>query len=189
MESEIKQIIQDSIITKQKIFRLVDLIEKSAQIMISALKNGNKILICGNGGSAADAQHMAGEIVGRFEKERRGLPCIALTTDTSILTSLANDYNYETVFSRQVDALGKEGDVLIGISTSGNSKNIIKSFEKAEEKGLKSIALTGKDGGRINGMLEYVLNITIPSENTARIQESHLTIIHIWCKMIEDELF
>jgi len=188
MQNKIKEIIQDSISTKQRTINLSDKIKESANIMINALKNNNKILVCGNGGSAADAQHMAGEMVVRFEKERVGLPCVNLTTDSTVLTACSNDYNFDCVFSRQVEALGKEGDVLVGISTSGNSVNVIKAFEEANKKGLKCIALTGKDGGKIN-QIRDILNIIITSNITARIQESHITIIHIWCKLIEDELF
>jgi len=188
MKDKIKEIFEESIKTKEKTLEYTDEIEKAAIIMIDSLKNNNKILICGNGGSAADAQHMAGELVGRFEKERKGLPCIALTTDTSILTAWINDYNYDSVFSRQIEALGNEGDILIGITTSGNSKNVIEAVEKAKQKNMKTIILSGKDGGKIRE-IDTDVNIVIPSNNTARIQESHITIIHMWCKIIEDEIF
>jgi D-sedoheptulose 7-phosphate isomerase len=140
-------------------------------------------LIAGNGGSAADAQHFAGEIVGRFKKERKGYPAIALTTDASIITSWANDYDFNTIFSRQIEALGKEGDVFLGISTSGNSKNIIEAVKKAKEMGIFCICLLGKDGGELKNLTD--LSIIIPSDNTPRIQECHIMIIHIICEELE----
>lgn len=189
MKEYIKKTFKESIELKKAVIEtIIPDIEEAAETMISCLKNGSKILVCGNGGSAADAQHIAGELVGRFEKERKGLPCVALTTDTSVITAWANDYDYESLFARQVEALGKEGDVLLGISTSGNSGNIIKAFEKANEKGIKCIGLLGKSGGKIKE-LDYVHNVIVPGKVTARIQESHLTIYHIWCKLIEDALF
>ena len=189
MKETIKEILEESIKIKQKVIEtLIPDIEESANIMINCLKSGNKILVCGNGGSAADAQHIAGELVGRFQKERPGLPCIALTTDTSIITAWTNDYEFNSLFARQVEALGKPGDVLIGISTSGNSQNIIQSFEKAKEMNIKCVSLLGKDGGKIKD-INYIKKIIVPGEITARIQESHMVIYHIWCQLIEEGIF
>jgi len=159
-------------------------IEKACEIMVSTLKNGNKILLAGNGGSAADAQHIAAELSGRFVKERRALPGIALTTDTSALTSIANDYGYQHVFSRQVEALASEGDLFIGISTSGNSQGILNALESAKKIGCKTLGLSGRDGGKMNGLCD--LNIIVPSDVTARIQEMHILIGHILCKAVDE---
>ena len=148
-----------------------------------ALKNGHKILICGNGGSAADAQHFAAEIVGRFTKERRAWPAIALTTDTSILSAIANDYGYETIFERQVEAHGKPEDVLIGLSTSGNSKNVIRAVNMAKELGINTLVLLGADGGALKNTADK--SIIIPVKKTARIQEAHIFILHFWAEIIE----
>ena len=187
MQSKIADILQDAIRTKQRLTGHTESIERCARLLIDAFAKGRKVLVCGNGGSAADAQHMAGELVGRFQKDRRGLPCVALTTDTSILTACANDFGYEEVFARQVEAIGSAGDVLIGISTSGNSANVIKAFEAAGG-GMKRVALTGNDGGQI-AKLDGVLSIVVPSCSTQRIQEGHLTIIHVLCELVEDALF
>lgn len=156
-----------------------------ADICKNALDKGHKILFCGNGGSAADAQHLAAELVGRFVKERESLPAIALTTDTSILTAIANDYSYDDVFSRQVAGLGQAGDVLIGISTSGNSKNVVKAIELAKQKGLKTVALTGEGGGKLGALCDAV--IAVPSKTTARIQEMHILVGHIVCELVEED--
>ena len=157
------------------------------QLITECLKHGNKVLICGNGGSAADSQHFAAELVVQFNKERKALPGIALTTDTSTLTACSNDYSFEEVFSRQVDALGVEGDVLIGISTSGNSPNIIKAMEAGQHQKLKTITLLGKDGGKLKGKAD--LELIVPSDNTARIQEIHIMILHIVCDVMEKKMF
>ncbi|HVW14193.1 MAG TPA: D-sedoheptulose 7-phosphate isomerase [Mucilaginibacter sp.] len=159
-------------------------IEKACRVMVSTLKNGNKVLIAGNGGSAADAQHIAAELSGRFVKERKALPGIALTTDTSALTSIANDYGYEYVFSRQVEALAKPGDLFIGISTSGNSQGVLNAFESAKKLGCSTLGLSGRDGGKMNGLCD--LSIIVPSNITARIQEMHILIGHIICKAVDD---
>jgi len=159
-------------------------IEAACEMMISTLKKGNKVLLAGNGGSAADAQHIAAELSGRFLKERRALPGIALTTDTSALTSIANDYGYEHVFSRQVEALASKGDLFIGISTSGNSQGIINAFDAAKKLQCKTLGLSGRNGGKMNELCD--LNIIIPSEVTARIQEMHILIGHILCKAADD---
>ena len=188
MQSKISGILQDAISTKQRLVGHLEPIERSARLLIEAFAEGRKVLVCGNGGSAADAQHMAGELVGRFQMERPGLPCVALTTDTSILTACANDFGYEEVFARQVGAMGAADDVLVGISTSGNSANVIRAFEAAAGAGMKRVALTGNDGGRIARM-DGVLSIVVPSCSTQRIQEGHITIIHVLCELVEDALF
>lgn len=159
-------------------------LKKICQKEIETLKSENKILIAGNGGSAADAQHFAAELVGRFETERKGLPAIALTTDTSILTSVGNDYSYDHIFARQVEALALPGDIFIGISTSGNSENIVRAVEKAKKEGLFVIGLLGKDGGRLKDICDEAL--IVPSDKTARIQELHEMCIHIMCTFIDD---
>jgi D-sedoheptulose 7-phosphate isomerase len=159
-------------------------IETACRVIVSVLKDGKKVLIAGNGGSAADAQHIAAELSGRFVKERKALPGIALTVDTSALTAIANDYGYNHVFSRQVEALAQPGDLFIGISTSGNSQGILNAFETADKIGCKTLGLSGRDGGKMNGLCD--LNIIIPSEVTARIQEMHILIGHILCKAVDD---
>ena len=160
-------------------------LKKCIEIIKNCLIDGNKILICGNGGSAADAQHFAAEIVGRFKLERKGFPAIALTTDTSILTAIGNDYGFDKIFERQVEALGKEGDILIGISTSGSSENVINAVNKAKEMGIHTVGLLGKDGGKLKNIVDFAL--TVDSNNTARIQECHLTIYHVICEEVEKE--
>lgn len=156
-------------------------------LVAQALQNGNKLLVMGNGGSAADAQHLAAEFVGRFLLERRALPAIALTTDTSILTAVGNDYGYEEVFKRQVEALAQEGDVVIGISTSGNSNNIFHALTAANEKGCRTLGLLGRDGGSIAGVVD--VDLTVPAQHTPHIQEVHITVIHLICDLVEQELF
>jgi len=159
-------------------------IETACELMVYTLKKGNKVLLAGNGGSAADAQHIAAELSGRFVKERKALPGIALTTDTSALTSIANDYGYEHVFSRQVEALAQPGDLFIGISTSGNSQGILNALESAQKIGCKTLGLSGRDGGKMNSLCD--LNIIVPSNVTARIQEIHILLGHILCKAVDD---
>lgn len=166
---------------------LPDMIVDAAQTILNAYKAGGKVLLIGNGGSAADAQHIAAELVGRFRLERAALPAIALTTNTSTLTALANDYGYEAVFSRQLEALANDKDVLIAITTSGTSPNILKAVETAQSKGVFVIGLTGGSGGKLKGMAD--LTIVVPSDNTARIQEAHITIGHIICHLVEKGLF
>lgn len=166
---------------------LSDKIVNAAEIIIDACRKGKKVLLIGNGGSAADAQHIAAEFVGRFKLERIGLPAIALTTDTSILTALANDYGYDVVFSRQLEALANEGDVLIAITTSGTSPNILKAVEVARSKNVKVIGLTGGGGGKLKDAAD--LAIIVPTNNTPRIQEAHITVGHIICNLVERELF
>ena len=183
----IQQHIENSIRTKEMTAKtLLSEIEQAAQWIIDALKNGNKILFFGNGGSASDAQHMAAEFVGRYEKDRRALPAIALTTDTSILTSISNDYSFNTVFSRQIEALGKKGDVAVGISTSGASNNVNIAIDRAKTLGLKTIALTGKNGGSLKQKADLVL--LVPSDVTSRIQEVHIMIGHIICDLVDRSL-
>jgi D-sedoheptulose 7-phosphate isomerase len=160
-------------------------IEAACEMIVTTLKNGNKVLLAGNGGSAADAQHLAAELSGRFVKERKALPGIALTTDTSAITSIANDYGYEYVFSRQLEALAQPGDLFIGISTSGNSEGILNAFKSARKLNCKTLGLSGRNGGKMNGLCD--LNIIVPSEITARIQEMHILIGHILCKGVDNE--
>jgi D-sedoheptulose 7-phosphate isomerase len=175
--------IADHIDVVRRLEDQLPLLEGVARAMTAALNSGGKILWCGNGGSAADAQHFAAEIVGRFRRERRGLPSIALTTDTSILTSLANDYGFETVFARQVEALGAPGDVLVGISTSGNSRNVIAALETARALGLVTVAFTGEGGGKLTPLADHLF--AAASRETARIQEAHALAGHMLCDWIE----
>jgi len=161
-------------------------IQACAEIIINTFKDGKKILICGNGGSAADAQHLAAEFVGRYEKERKGLPALALTTDTSALTALANDYDFERIFARQVEALAADGDSLIAISTSGNSPNVIAAIMAARQRGCKIVGLTGSAGKKLAGLCDGV--VMVPSRRTARIQEAHMCIAHYWCEMLDERL-
>ena len=180
----------DSIVTKREAASLLDApLAAGVGVMAAALVSGGKILACGNGGSAGDAQHFAAELVGRFERERRGLAAISLATDTSILTAVANDYSYEQVFSKQVEALGNPGDVLLAISTSGNSGNVLAAIDAAHAREMRVIALTGKDGGRIGKLLRADdIEIRVPAERTARIQEVHLLAIHCLCDGIDFSL-
>ncbi len=160
-------------------------IKQSALICIEALKGGNKILLFGNGGSASDAQHISAELTGRFAKERDALSAFALSTDTSAITSIANDYGYEFIFSRQINAVAKSGDVLIGISTSGNSKNVVNGIKEGAKKGCICLGFSGNDGGELNNLCK--INLVVPSKETARIQEMHILFGHILCQLIEDE--
>lgn len=186
MKKEIENAIKDSIAVKDNLLRGgIGDIEKAVKLIISSLKSGGKLLIFGNGGSAADSQHIAAELVGRFKKERRALAAIALTANTSIITAIANDYGYDASFSRQIEALGKPVDVALGISTSGNSKNVIEAVKKAKAIGMKTILLAGSGGGKLNG--ECDISIVIDSKDTPRIQESHILIGHILCELIEEE--
>ena len=185
MLKEIQQEFQDHMTTiKSSIDMLEADIETAAKVSIEVLESGNKILLCGNGGSAADAQHIAAELTGRYKTERKGLAGIALTTDTSALTAISNDYGYERIFSRQVESLARAGDLLIGISTSGNSENILRAFDIAKEMKCKTIGLSGKGGGKMNDYCD--LNIVVPSDNTPRIQEMHILIGHIICQLIDN---
>ncbi len=187
MEKKITAIIELHKETILKLENKIPEISEAARKIISSLKDSNKILICGNGGSAADAQHMAAEFIGRFKKDRKPLPAVALTTDSSVLTSLGNDFGFKTVFSKQVEALGEKGDILILISTSGKSENLIEAALSAEKAGMFSIALLGKDGGRLKDRAG--ISIVVPSMDTARIQEAHSLIIHTICELVEYSLF
>lgn len=188
--SMIATLLQDSINVKQQLLadgNTLTQIADVAQRCIDALRSGNKIIFAGNGGSASDAQHIAAELVGRFEKDRPGLPAMALTTNASQLTALSNDYGYDAVFSRQLQAMGKEGDVFFGLSTSGSSSNVLAAIEVAREQGLIVVGMTGESGGQMKSLCDVCL--CVPSKNTARIQESHITIGHILCAEIEQVLF
>lgn len=165
--------------------QLVPIIEASCKMINETLLSGGKILLAGNGGSAADAQHIAAELTGRYVKERKALPAIALTVDTSALTAISNDYGYERVFSRQIEALARPNDLFIGISTSGNSANILKALESARSMGCKTIGLSGRDGGQMNELCD--MNIIVPDDVTARIQEMHILIGHIFCKSVDEQ--
>jgi D-sedoheptulose 7-phosphate isomerase len=159
----------------------------AAEAMVTALRGGGKVLVCGNGGSASDAQHFAAELVGRFERERRAIASIALTTDTSILTAIANDYAYARVFARQVEAIGRAGDVLLAISTSGESASVLEALAAAKAGSITTVALTGRDGGLAGAAAE--IHINVPSPSTARVQEVHRTLLHAMCELIERELY
>lgn len=191
LEERVKKHFFDSIETKQKAAETMsEDIVRAIKLMHQALSSEKKILACGNGGSAADAQHFAAELVGRFERERRELPAIALSTDSSILTAIANDYSYEVIFSKQVKALGQKGDVLLGISTSGNSANVIAAIEAAHLKGMSVIAFTGKDGGKIKNILKNSdVHLCVPADRTARIQETHLLLLHCLCDGVDHLMF
>ena len=187
-ESMNLSVIQDEIqehieVAKKALKTLSPVILETAQTLHEALSKGNKILICGNGGSAADSQHFAAELTGRYKRERKGLSAIALSTDTSALTAIGNDYGYEFVFSRHVEALAKEGDVVIGISTSGNSKNVVHALEVANKLNCTTISLSGRDGGVIKSLCDH--NLVAPSDDTPRIQEIHIICIHLLCELLE----
>jgi D-sedoheptulose 7-phosphate isomerase len=188
MRELINKAIQDNIqVATELRNKTAGTIEQAASMIVRALENGKKLLICGNGGSAADSQHFAAEIVGRFYMNRKALPAVSLTTDTSIITAVANDFGYEEVFARQVEALGNEGDIFIGISTSGNSANVLRAMKKAAENHLSTIALVGQYGGKLSKVAQC--SISIPSDDTPRIQEGHALVIHILCQITEDYLF
>ncbi|HEY9363992.1 MAG TPA: D-sedoheptulose 7-phosphate isomerase [Chitinophagaceae bacterium] len=187
---KIKNIIRASIDVKQNVLQnesLLTTVEKVVGIIVTAFKNGNRVYFCGNGGSAADAQHLAAEFSGRFYTDRKALPAEALHCNTSYLTAVANDYSFDVVYARMIDGIGEEGDVLIGLSTSGNSSNIIKALEKAKEKNMVTIALTGDSGGKMKPLADYLLNV--PSTDTPRIQESHILLGHIICQLVEENYF
>jgi D-sedoheptulose 7-phosphate isomerase len=188
VREKILQAAQESSQVKEQFFRdNVDAIVETIHVITDSLRRGNKILIFGNGGSAADAQHIAAEFINRFLFNRSPLPAIALTTDTSILTSISNDIDFSLIFARQIEALGHKGDIAWGITTSGTSPNMIEGFRKATEMGMKTIALTGKDGGEVLRMADYALNVN--SSSTPRIQEVHITVSHIICELVEGALF
>lgn len=188
MKDKIKNIIEESIGVKKDLIKSqLDAIGKATSAIISTLRVQGKVILFGNGGSAADSQHIAAELVGKFLKERKALPAIALTTNTSILTAIGNDYSYAQTFARQLDALAEKKDIAIGISTSGKAANVIEAIELANRKGITTIALTGGDGGGLAKIAK--ISIIVPSEVTPRIQEAHITIGHIICQLVEDELF
>lgn len=190
MSNQIKSIIQSSIATKQQILdneQLIGILEECSNIITQAFKDGKKVLFCGNGGSAADAQHLAAEFSGRFYTDREALPAEALHCNTSYITAVANDYSYDVVYARMINGIGKPGDVLVGLSTSGNSKNIVEAFKTAKLKNMITIGLTGESGGVMKNISDYLLNV--PSNDTPRIQESHIMLGHIICQLVEEKYF
>lgn len=185
---EIQKELQESIRVKEGLLLSgIKTIESIANLLVNALRSGNTAYFMGNGGSAADAQHIAGELVGRFKKERRALPALSFTTNTSTLTAIANDYGYDLCFTRQVEAFVKKGDIVFGLSTSGNSANILKAVLLAKERGAATVGLTGESGGELRDAVDICL--MVPSSNTPRIQECHITVGHILCSIVEHELF
>ncbi len=187
---KIRNIIKSSIDTKQQVLqndKLLVVIQDAVDAIVTAFSNGNSVYFCGNGGSAADAQHLAAEFSGRFYTDRKALPAEALHCNTSYLTAVANDYSFDVIYSRMIDGIGNEGDVLVGLSTSGNSANIINAFAKAKEKKMVTICFTGKSGGKMKELSDLLINI--PSTDTPRIQESHIMVGHIICQLVEEELF
>ncbi|MGI8952925.1 MAG: D-sedoheptulose-7-phosphate isomerase [Chitinophagaceae bacterium] len=190
MIDKIKNIISSSISVKQNLLKDEETQQKIFDVVIvvsNAFEKGKKVLFCGNGGSAADAQHLAAEFSGRFYKDRKALPAEALHCNTSYLTAVANDYSYDMIYARMVDGIMNEGDVLVGLSTSGNSGNIVKAFEIAKQKNIFTIGFTGETGGKMNELSDYLFKI--PSKDTPRIQESHIMIGHIICELVEEKLF
>jgi len=187
MKKTVEQIFAESIEVKQETLKKnLQQIITTAELIITAFKSGHKILFCGNGGSAADCQHIAAEFVGRFQKERKAWPAIALTTDSSALTSIGNDYSFDIVFSRQLQALGQKGDVLIAITTSGNSKNVLEAVKEAKKMGIITVGVTGGKGGQLASLSDIA--IIVASSKTARIQEAHLVIFHALCELVENTL-
>jgi D-sedoheptulose 7-phosphate isomerase len=190
MKEQIKEAIATAIYLKKSILEdeaLISQMEKCAQHTVAALEKGNKVLFCGNGGSAADAQHLSAELAGRFYKDRAPLPSEALHCNTSYLTAVANDYSYEEIYSRLIRGIGREGDVLVGLSTSGNSRNVVLAMEKAKSMGMTTVGLTGEGGGKIKECADYLF--MVPSRDTARVQEVHILLGHIYCQLIEAQLF
>ena len=190
MNEKIKKIISSSIETKQKILNndsMIHVLEDCSNMITQAFKNGNKVLFCGNGGSAADAQHLAAEFSGRFYTDRDALPAEALHCNSSYMTAVANDYSYDVVYARMIKGIGNPGDVLIGLSTSGNSKNIIEAFKVAKIKSMITVGFTGESGGVMKEMSDYLMNV--PSSDTPRIQESHIMLGHIICQLVEEKYF
>jgi len=187
---KIKKIIKASIDTKQSVLQnegLLKTIEASIDVIVNAFRNGNRVYFCGNGGSAADAQHLAAEFSGRFYTDRKALPAEALHCNTSYLTAVANDYSFDEIYSRLIDGIGEKGDVLVGLSTSGNSPNILKAFNTAKKKEMVTIGFTGKSGGELRTLCNHLINI--PSTDTPRIQESHIMVGHIICQLVEEKYF
>jgi len=191
LDAHIQKHFEESIETKRRAAEtLAPQIVRAGEALAQALKADRKVLSCGNGGSAADSQHFAAEIVGRFERERPGMPAIALTVDTSAITAIANDYSWDVVFAKQVESLGRAGDFLLGISTSGNSKNVLEAIKAAHNKGMRVIALTGRDGGAMAKMLEPDdFHLNVPHPRTMRIQEVHLLAIHCLCEVVDNVIF
>ena len=190
MQDKIRNIITASISVKQQLLTgdgILSTINNCVDIITGAFKKGNKVLFCGNGGSAADAQHLAAEFSGRFYIDRDALPAEALHCNTSYMTAVANDYSYDVIYSRLIKGIGNKGDILVGLSTSGNSTNIVKAFETAKEKGMVTIGFTGDSGGKMKVLSDYLVNI--PSTDTPRIQESHMLLGHIICQLVEEKLF
>ena len=187
----VRQLFAESIETKMKAAEVLpDAILAAGQCMVECLLNGGKILSCGNGGSAGDAQHFSSELLNRFERERPALPAMALTTDASTVTSIANDYSYNELFSKQIRALGNQGDVLLAISTSGNSANVVQAIQAAHDRGMKVVSLTGRDGGKMASLAAPGdVEVRVPAQSTARIQEVHLLVIHALCDHIDQQLF
>lgn len=184
MQKQIQKIIVESADLKKSLDRdFFGKVEKAAKLLIKSLKEGGKVLVAGNGGSAADAQHFAAELMGKFNKKRKALPAVSLATDTSFLTAWSNDFGFETVFNRQIEGLGQKGDVFFGISTSGNSKNIVEAMKAAKKKKMKTVLLLGNKGGRLKGKAD--IEIIVPSGETPRIQEVHILVIHVLCFLIE----
>lgn len=188
MQDTIKKAIEENktTITSLSLPESTDLIKKAAGKITRSIRSGGKAIVFGNGGSAADSQHMVAELIGRFKKERKGFAAIALTTNTSTLTALSNDYSYDITFKRQLEALGRRGDIAIGISTSGTAKNVIAALAAAKKRGLATIALTGRDGGKLKSMAD--ISIVVKSKDTPRIQEAHILIIHILCELVENSM-
>ncbi len=188
IENKIKDLFADSIRVKEQfISQYASLIKEVSELIVSSFRNGNKLLLMGNGGSSSDASHIAGEFVNRFQKDRPPLPAIALNTDMAVITSIGNDYGFNLVFSRQVETLAKEGDIVIAISTSGNSPNVIAAVETARKMGITTIGLTGGNGGSLATLVDYAF--VVPSKATPRIQEVHITLGHVICQVVEDALF
>jgi len=186
MKQDIKRIFQESMAVKEgALEKNIDEIAATVKLFVRTLKKRNKIMFFGNGGSAADSQHIAAEFIGRFQKERQALPAMALTTDTSILTALGNDYTYDIVFSRQIEGLARRGDIAFGISTSGNSQNVIEGIKQAKKMGVKTVSLTGGHGGKLAKLTD--ISLIVPSKVTARVQESHLCIAHTICELVENQ--
>lgn len=190
MSNQIKELIQSSITTKQQVLEnaaLIGVVDHVTDIIVAAFRNGNSVYFCGNGGSAADAQHLAAEFSGRFYKDRKALPAEALHCNTSYLTAVANDYSFDLIYARLIQGLGKPGDILVGLSTSGNSKNIVQAFETAREKQMITIGFTGLSGGLMKASSDHLVNI--PSADTPRIQECHMLLGHIICQLVEEKYF
>lgn len=190
MSEQIKQLIADSVSVKEQLLNddaIIAQLDKVSNIIVEAFRNGKKVLFCGNGGSAADAQHLSAELSGRFYLDREALPAEALHVNTSYLTAIANDYSFEVAYARLLKGLGHTGDIVIGLSTSGNSANIVETFKAAKEKGIITIGFTGKTGGKLKALSDYLFNV--PSTVTPRIQESHILLGHIICQLVEERYF